>query len=193
MKRLYFIPILLFNSFLGFSQYDIDKISTDSTQKEGLNFFEIKQRMYVGSELSLSFGTGGSYIYVAPFVGYDITERWSAGLSAMYQFSQVNYYNAIYRTNAFGGGVFTRLMPIEQLIIHAEYNLFNTEDYTTFEKDRVNVPAFMAGLGYAQQMGNGSYTQILLLYDFINDYNMPLPPFIIRNLHLKFGFVWHLN
>lgn len=192
--KLQLITFLFFcSSVIGFGQYDMSKVAADSTQKEGINFFKIKQRTYVGSELSLSFGTGGSYIYVAPFVGYDITEKWSAGISGMYQFSQINYYNTAYRNNAFGGGIFTRLMPIEQLIIHAEYDLFNTEDYSTTVKDRVNVPAFMAGLGYANQFGNGSYAQILLLYDFIRDENMPLPAVIIPGLYLKFGIVYHLN
>ncbi|MDA7803705.1 hypothetical protein N8987_03945 [Crocinitomix sp.] len=194
MKYLISLFFCLF-AVLANAQYDIEdaKKEEDKEAKKHVNFFELKQRIYVGGELALSLGTGGTYLYAAPLIGFDITEKFSAGLSGMYQLQRLRLNNgSVFNYNSFGGGVFTRLRPIEPLLMQVEYNLFNTSIYDT-GPERVNVPAFMAGLGYAGAMGPQAYYQIMLMYDLIADPNMPLPGFIIPPLHLKFGFIWHLE
>lgn len=194
MKNLLFlIGCFLSSSILA--QYDIDdaKKEAEKEPKSSINWFDIKKRTYVGGEFSLSLGTFGTYVYTAPLVGFDITEKFSAGISGMYQYQRSVNYNQTFSFSAFGGGVFTRLRPIEPILMQVEYNLFNTIDFKNQTFDRVNVPAFMAGLGYAGDMGSRAYYQVLLMYDFIGDFNMPLPWIITEKLHLKFGFVWYLN
>ncbi|WP_027420631.1 hypothetical protein [Crocinitomix catalasitica] len=187
-----YLVVFLFSLFSwhASAQYDIDKISKDSTEKESrLNPFKIKEKIFVGGEAGLSFGSYGSYVFLAPIVGYDITEKFSTGISAMYQFN--SYAN--YRYHTYGGGIFTRFMPIPQLIIQAEIDLYNGEDYSTFVRDRTNTPALLGGIGYANYFTNDTYAQILVMYDFIGDPNMPLPFFLVPRLYLKFGLIWHLN
>lgn len=194
MKKV--LTFLFIASFtVVFGQYDIEDAKKENEKDSDKNFslYNLKQDIYVGGEFSLSLGTFGTYIYAAPMIGYDITEKFSAGFSAMYQFQRVVFTNTSVNLSAFGGGVFTRFRPIDPILMQVEYNLFNTPDYVNNYNNRVNVPAFMAGAGYAGAMGSRSYYQILLMYDFINDPNMPLPGFILEPLHLKFGLVFYLE
>jgi len=121
MKSVLFTLMLCF-ALNGISQYDVEDVKNDTVAEPAINWFTLKQRIYVGGELGLSFGGGATFINIAPLIGYDITERFSAGLSATYQLWRVNSFNF----NTFGGGVFTRLRPIEPIIMQLEYDLFNT-------------------------------------------------------------------
>ncbi len=193
MKYLIFIFMLVSLPLWG--QYDIEEATKEDEKSTKFNPFEIKQRLYVGGEVGLSFGPGSSYVLLAPLVGYDITKRFSAGLTTMYQLYRFSTGggNGI-NINTFGIGTFARLRPIDQLILQTEFDVFNTVDFVNGNSysDRTNVPAFMTGIGYAGG-GSDTYYQIILFYDFINNPNMPLPPVIFNRLHLKMGMVWHLN
>lgn len=187
MKSL-FLFLCLSLSTIAFSQYDMDAVENDKEKESNFSPYLLKQRIYVGGDFGLSFGPGAGYVLLSPLVGYDITERFSAGVSGMYQlFRQfgTNYYS-------YGGGVFARLRPIDQLILQTEFDLFNTNDFFTSGLPRVNVPAFLTGIGYAGG-GSRTYYQALVMYDFIGNPNMPLPPFIVNRLYLKLGFIWHLG
>lgn len=181
---------LILLTLFSYGQYDIENVKKDSIQTNETSFFsKIKPNIYVGGEASLSLGNGGTFIYFSPFIGYDITQRFSGGISAMYQLYRFNGFNY----NSYGGGAFLRYRPIEQLILQTEFDIFNTLDLKNNSLNRVNVPAFMAGAGFANRFGTRAYYQILLMYDFINDPNMPLTPFLINQLHLKLGVVWYLT
>jgi len=192
MKYAFILSFLI--SVQSWAQYDIEDAKNSDTTDSKFNRFELKERIYVGGELGLSVSPGGGYILLAPIVGYDLTEHFSAGISTMYQLYRFRTYSGTFNLSTVGMGVFGRYRPIDQLILQAEFDVFNTVDFVngTSYKDRTNVPAFMTGLGYAGG-GSKSYYQIIVLYDFINNPNMPLPPFIFNRLHLKMGMIWHLN
>ncbi len=194
MKTL-FLALGLFLTFGVFGQYDIDDIKNDTTDTPSrINWFEQKKKIYVGGEANLSFRTGSSFIYLSPQIGYDITPKFSAGLSTMYQLLRIRYVNATFNYSSFGGGVFARFRPIEQIVMQTEFDLYNTVDFETDPtENRVNVPAFMAGLGYANGLGNRAHYQIMLMYDFIGNPNMPLSFLIHPQLHVKMGFYWYLG
>lgn len=189
----YILLISLFFSAQAWCQYDIEK-QEDDKKSSKIDFYELKQRIYVGGEFGLSFGYGFGYVLAAPLIGYDITERFSAGISTTYQLYRFsnNLGNGI-NINTFGVGTFARFRPINPLIIQAEFDLYNTVNpYGYGLKDRVNVPAFLSGIGYAGG-GDRSYYHIMLMYDFIGNPNMPLPNIIFERLYLKMGLVFHLN
>ncbi len=191
MKFTLYIYCFLF-ACNGYSQYDATT-NKNNSQNSNLNFEKIKQRTYVGGEIGLSFNNNSTFLLLAPLVGYDLTNAFSVGVSGLYQLRRLSTFNGTPQNFvAFGGGLFARLRPIDPIIIQAEFDLFNTEDLAGGTLNRIRVPAFLTGLGYANSFGPGSYYQVLLLYDFINDPNMPLAPFIITPLHLKFGIVFHL-
>lgn len=187
--------VILFICIPAWGQYDIEEAKKSDTTDAKYNRFELKERIYVGGEIGLSGFGGAAYVLLAPIVGYDITPRFSVGISTVYQLYRFRNLNtgSVLNLSTFGLGTFARYRPIDPLIVQVELDGFNTVDLNSYGyKDRLNVPAFMAGLGYAGG-GSKAYYQILLMYDFIGNPNMPLPPFIFNRLHLKMGMVWHLN
>jgi hypothetical protein len=192
MKKLLLVYLIISCPF-AWGQYDMDEANKKDKESK-INWFELKQRIYVGGELGLSFNPGSSFINTAPIIGYDLTERFSVGVSALYQLWRIrDFTGTAYNFHSYGGGLFARLRPVEPLILQIESNLYNTNDFNSGTLDRVNVPAVMAGIGYAQPLGGRSYYQIMLMYDFVNDPNMPLPPLILEPLHFRMGLVWYLG
>jgi len=183
-------------ALIGRSQYDVDAVKNDSISKEPkVNLFKLKEKIFVGTDLSLSFGNL-TYIYIAPLIGYDITKKFSSGFSSMYQLLRLKYPNGtVAAEHSYGGGIFLRYRPFQQLILHTELDLFNTVDYSV-AFGRINAPAFMMGAGYAGSLGERAYYSFLLMYDFIHDPNMPIPAFVnIAGVpfYFRYGFVWHLG
>lgn len=196
MKYLIGIAFCLASLSLS-AQYDIEDVEKDSVQKEKkVNPFNIKQRTYVGGELSVRFGSV-TYLYLAPMVGYDILKDkgLSAGVSGMYQLYRIRYSTGgVASTHSYGGGIFVRYRPFRSLLFQVEGDLYNTEDFYGTTYNRVNIPAFMGGVGYAGGLGDRAYYQFLLMYDFIDDINMPLVPIAAQlPLYLRFGFVFYLG
>lgn len=190
--RLAILLLLLSPSLL--SQYEVEDIPNDSTDEESsISWYDIKQKTYVGGDFSLRFGAQ-TYLYLAPMIGYDIKYDISAGFNTMYQLFRVKYSTgAIVSDHAFGAGVFVRYRPLRFLLAQAEFDVFNVTDITVLFGDRVNIPAFQFGLGYAGELGERAYYNLMLMYDFIQDPNMPLPQiFPGIPLYLKYGFVWYL-
>jgi hypothetical protein len=169
--------------------------TTDTEQK--INPSKIKEKIYVGGDLSLSFGNQ-LYLYIAPLAGYEIWGGLSAGLQTMYQLQRISYTNgSSVSSHAFGGGIFARWRPpvFPYVIFQTELDVYNTEDFTTlYSGDRTNVPAFMLGAGYAGGFDK-AYFSIMLMYDFVNDVNNPLPRFFGSNfpLYLRYGMVFYLG
>lgn len=175
----------------------------DKPQKERkITPFEIKQRTYVGGEFSILFGTA-TYLYIAPMVGYDLVpQKFSVGLSTMYQYYREQTIFGSFSSHAYGGGLFVRYRPWRPLLLQTEFDVYNTNDFTQSSLPRVNVPVFMAGGGYAGSMGDRAYYQIMLMYDFIDDVNNPLPPLFCGlvggtiqclPIYLRYGFVIYLG
>lgn len=195
MNKLFFILLFIGSTTIGWGQYDLSQNQDTTSEEPKLNRAELLSRTYVGGELSLSFGSN-TQIYLSPFVGYDIFKPWSAGVSMMYQYNRIFDGFNVYQWSSYGAGTFTRYRPIPQLVTQLELNWYNNIDFAngnSFE-DRTNLAAFMGGLGYAGDWGGRAYYNILLMYDFINNPNMPLPQLITGiPLYLRYGFVFYLG
>lgn len=193
MKTALISGLFLLSSFFAFSQYDMEKVKNDTLNDEPSLWSKIQPRIYVGGEGSFSAGFGRTYLYLAPLVGYDITDQLSVGISGMYQLLRFQTNTGAINFNSYGGGTFFRFRPIKQVVFQAEFDYFNTVDFAGQTFDRVNVPAFMVGAGYLNPLGSRAYYQIMLMWDFINDPNMPVPSLIFQPLHLKLGLVWYIG
>lgn len=197
MRKL-LILILLCAPVWSQAQYDIESVEKDSTKKNKVsnNPYYWKEHVYVGGDLSLRFGTQ-TYLYIAPFMGYEIDWGLSVGVSSMYQLVRTTFNNGnSISSHAYGGGFFTRWRPpvLPMVIFQAESNIYNAEDlFSPTIGERTNVPSVMTGLGYAGG-GEKMYYQFLLMYDLIDDDNMPLPQFIPNfPLYFRYGFVFYLG
>jgi hypothetical protein len=196
MKNFFRLLVLLSLSFMSFAQYDVDDVESDSsaTKDPKINPFILKDKIYVGSGLNLLFGST-TFFYISPIVGYDITDKFSAGVVTMYQYYRQSYGGGNYSSsNSFGLGVFARYRPISQLILETSLNGYTT----TFNgSDKVNSKSWMLGLGYANSMGKRSYYQFMVQYDLLKDYNVPEPAIVNfpggGRLYYKLGIVFYLS
>ncbi|MCC7502472.1 MAG: hypothetical protein IT229_08070 [Flavobacteriales bacterium] len=136
----------------------------------------LKDRLYFGGGVNLSFGTV-SNLGVSPMVGYKIDQKgkWSAGLIVNYNYFSDNRYTPKYESSTYGGSLFTRYRVIPQLYLHAEYNQQNYELYSPFsdQSRREWVPFLLLGGGYAQPVGGNSFITFQVLWDVIQDTRSP--------------------
>jgi len=191
MKSIVFI-LLLIPTF-AFSQYDIEDVKKDSVKSPKVNPYKLKDKIYVGSGLNLLLGTT-TFIYVSPQIGYDITPKFSSGISTLYEFYRIQYTNTTSAySNSFGVGYFVRYRPIQQLILETSINHYWSNFNSTY---KVQSNSLMLGVGYARPLGNKSYYNIMIQYDFLRDMNVPEPAIISAatwRLYYKFGMVFYLS
>jgi hypothetical protein len=191
MKNVILLFILI--PVFSFSQYDVEGVKKDSVKTPKINPFKLKEKIYVGSGLNLLLGTT-TFIYLSPQIGYDILPKLSAGVSTLYQYYSVKYSNSSKAfSNSFGLGTFVRYRPVKPLILETSINHYWTNFSNSF-KQQSN--SWMLGVGYARSMGDKSYYQIMLQYDFLRDMNVPEPSIISTvnwRLYYKFGIVFYLS
>lgn len=195
MIKFLFTISILYSTFC-FSQYDVDSTDVNATDSAKVDWFKVKQRIYVGGELSLNFGNQ-LYLYMAPLAGYEIYKGFSAGVQTMYQLRRAFFTNgSTITSHAFGGGVFARYRPpfFPYVMAQTEFSLYNVENLNTlYNGDRTTIPSVMTGLGYSGGFGR-SYFYILLLYDFVDNPSMPLPRFFGNlPLYIRYGMVFYLG
>lgn len=146
----------------------------------------LKERMYFGGNLSLQFGTL-TFIDVSPLAGVMITEKYSAGVGATYQYFNNRFYqNAA--AHVYGGRIFNRYNVLPRIFAHAEYEALNVEvanevpnsSEVIFTRDWV--PGLFVGAGYFTPFGNRGGMNFMLLYNLTYD-NRRSPynePYVIR-------------
>ena len=159
--------------------------SFSQAQQSNETFWE---KVYFGGNIGLQFGNQ-TLVNVNPIVGYRITEKLSAGISATYIYYHYTdpYYNVDFTSNIYGGSIFTRYFVMENIFTHVEGEILNLEvlNYFLNKYVRENVFGFYVGGGLRQPMGERSSLNIMLLYNLNEDVNSPYQNPIIR---IGFGF-----
>ncbi len=178
--------LLLVFSFSSLSQYDPDYGDDDSQDLSALHF---KERLYTGGNFWANFGTFTN-VEISPMLGYRLTNSYSVGIGAKYNYFSDRRFNPAFTSSIYGGSVFTRYKFFRNFIAHAELEMLNTNDFNTIPSTRrVWVPIGLVGGGYT---ANGF--QILALYDLVDDPNNPyLGTFgADSRLYLRVGFLFNL-
>lgn len=145
----------------------------------------LKDRMYYGGNFSLQFGSL-TYIDVSPLAGVMLTERFSTGLGATYQY--LSFRRTKSSSSVYGGRIFGRYNITENFFAHTEFESLNTAyvvpgatpDQDKITRDWVN-GVFIGG-GYFTPFGSRGGPNITLLYNLTYDsrrspYN---EPYVIR-------------
>jgi hypothetical protein len=172
-KRFLILLLIIALAINGFAQFEQDKPS-------------FKDRLFYGGGFGLTFGSV-THIDVSPLVGYRITDRFSAGIGLSYQYYKYSAYNI--KTSIYGGKVFASFTIVKDLgniiplgnnmgglMLHAEAEALNLEKrvfYLSSDTDRVWVFSPLAGVGYSLPIGNRSFLNIYLLYNFNEGQNSP--------------------
>lgn len=143
----------------------------------------LKDRMYFGGNFSMQFGSL-TFIDVSPLAGVMITDKFSTGLGATYQYLKF-YRNT---SNVYGGRLFGRYNITQNIFAHTEVESLNTAYLVpgaTPDQDRLArgwVKGVFVGGGYFTPFGNRGGANITLLYNLTYD-NRRSPynePYVIR-------------
>lgn len=169
-------------SLFSLSQKLSAQINSENTQQK----YDFKSHLYFGGGLGLQFGTM-TLIEISPLVGYNITPKFSVGLSPTYKYYKFkDYYgqNLDLKTNVWGGSIFSRYYIFTNVFAHVEYEslLYNTQSPGYAEmKQQYN--SFFVGGGYNQRIGENSGMYIMALWN-LND--TPDSPYV--NPIIRVGF-----
>ena len=149
------------------------------------NFWE---KVYVGGNVGFQFGTV-TFAEVSPLVGYQFTEKITAGIGVTYQYYRYKDLNYELKTNVYGARVFGRYFFTSFLFAHVEYEYLNLEAFDFYpQRRRVDVESVLVGGGYFQRFGTGnSGIYAMLLYNLTESAYTPYTNPIIR-IGVNVGF-----
>ncbi len=140
-------------------------------------------RIFTGGDFGMQFGSQ-TYIQIAPVLGYRLTDQFSAGITGKYIYYNLKDSYSNYKTNIYGGGVFTRYNVLEEVFLHAEYEALSLEvPASVYETNRRIVSGLFLGAGYRQFIGEFSSLNLMILYDVIEDQYSPY-----QNPQIRIGF-----
>lgn len=92
----------------------------DEEEKRGFK----KENLFSGGSISLSFFNNTFLVGASPVLGYRLGRFADAGVVANIQYSSTRDYRAFndrFRQTLYGGGLFTRLYPVNFLFAQAQY------------------------------------------------------------------------
>ena len=176
MKQWTLLFALIACTLTGFAQEELEVPENRGFKKENL---------FTGGSLSLGFGNRSFTAGISPVFGYKIADWIDAGLVGNYQYTSYRHYfvaNDKLRQTNYGGGVFTRLYPINFLFAQAqfEHNFIkqkyipvNGANPTTANYD---ASSFLIGGGYTTNRYPESgqpFFYVAVLFDVLNQENSP--------------------
>lgn len=142
------------------------------------------ENLFTGGGLSLGFGSNTFQAGASPFLGYSLAPWVDAGITLNYNYTSykdVFYFDDKLRSSTYGGGLFTKLYPVNFLFVHAqfEHNFINQKyvpaDNTAGSKNKFEANSLLLGAGYASGRFSNSgqpFFYISILFDVLdNEYS----------------------
>ncbi|MFO7998357.1 MAG: hypothetical protein R6U86_05175 [Bacteroidales bacterium] len=161
-------PIMLFAQILeGDEERDVRDLTTP-------------ERVFVGGFVGLQFGTFTA-VNLSLHGGYRITNRLSAGLGGMYQYSNDRWFGQSISSHVYGGSVFARFRVFFRAFIHAEHEWLSVQSRPYLDQENPSDPSsgdfsgdrprsteknMLLGPGYAFRVSPRITLNIMALYNF---------------------------
>ena len=164
-----FVLILFFLPFISFSQGDTRPVR-EKKEKEP---FEIREKLYWGSGISLYADRSNFMLDISPQLGYKIYEKFSVGVQALYTYQSLVYRNKKYDLSIYGGGIFARYVILDWLFVQAEYDILSVPNYNSnnLYPRRISDEK-MLGVGFKNGDKDFSYF-VNILYNYNPGINSP--------------------
>jgi hypothetical protein len=159
----------------------------ENQKKKGFDM----DRMVFGGNLGLAFGNITN-IYIAPIVGYRITDNLAAGISLGFNYyRQSNAYqsynlntgqvkNMPFVQTVYSGGLWAKYALFNNFLLQAEFEVNNildqykgysvvqdSEGWSKYQFSRTTVPSLLLGGGYRQPIGEWGSMYIIAMYDVL--------------------------
>jgi hypothetical protein len=161
------------------------RIISSTYSQNSLKDLPFKERVYAGGNFGLALGNVSTFVEAAPFVGYRITEKFSAGIGANY--THLRYNDGFFKTklDIFGVNVFARRIINQSFFAHVEYEMLNVAPrFVQFDnKKRIWVEGLLVGGGFRQPFGNNSAFITTILFNLLESAETPY-----RNPIYRAGF-----
>ncbi|MGE5109139.1 MAG: hypothetical protein ACM3H8_16495 [Sphingobacteriales bacterium] len=143
-----------------------------------------KENLFTGGNVTLSFGSGYTVLGASPIFGYRLANWIDAGVVVNYIYTSqrdVYQFNDKIRQSTYGGGVFTRLFPVNFLFAQAQFeHNFTTVKYIpagigTTDKYKADANSLLVGAGYTQgrERGSNTFFYVAVLFDVLKNENSP--------------------
>jgi hypothetical protein len=153
----------------------------------------------IGLGYSSLYGYSNFNFSISPAIGYRINDRLSVGPGISYAY---NYYGtddgyghkSSINTSNFGVKAFAQFMVYKQFFLHGEYEVTKaqllTVDQNGYYAGTVSrsIQTPLLGVGYRSQISNRAAADIVVLYNFQDDYNSIYPNPVIR-----FNFLFNIG
>ena len=166
---------------------------------------ETNTRFFIYSGFGLGYsslyGTSQFDISASPSLGIRLNDRLAVGPGLSYAYSSYGFSNNSGRstgslsTKSIGVKIFGQFRVIDQFLIHAEFENtraqlleFDSNGYFTGRIITRTVQTPLAGVGYRQQFSNRAAADILVLYNFQDNYNR-----IYSNPVIRFNFLFNIG
>jgi len=141
-------------------------IISANAQEEVKKKSEFWEKVQFGGGITLNFTNNASVFGIAPSAIYNISDKFSTGVSVSYLHTKYKNLSSAY--NSYGGSVLTLYNPIKELQLSGEYE----QTYITRDGLSRDIPALFLGAGYTY----GRNIAVGLRYDVMYDENISLYP-----------------
>jgi hypothetical protein len=126
-----------------------------------------------------------SFLMVAPYLSYRVTEEAEVGVSLFYRLRHDSRFGRDLNTQDAGGSVFGRYHLPGPFFVQAEVEYVNYEVYrSNLSTYRKSTTGLLAGGGVSQPLGANASAHLMLLYNFsYSSYSAPAPyssPWVLR-------------
>ena len=166
---------------------------------------ETNTRLFIYTGFGLGYSSYAGYSQfsasISPALGIRLNDRLSVGPGISYAYNNYGFGNgsgatvASISTSSVGIKVFGQYRVIDQFLVHAEFENTRAQllevdanGYLTGGVITRTIQTPLAGLGYRQQFSTRAAADILLLYNFQDNYNS-----IYSNPVIRFNFLFNFG
>lgn len=202
MKKILYLAMLIFISGTAMQAQVVKERFSDKEQKEEPKEEEEKEerqpsppsdrspiwdRLVWGGNLSLTFGSN-SFIYLAPSVGYKVTDDFVAGVGFIYQYLRVNqvynlttqsFQSADAESTVYGPQVFANYFIKDLAFVSTQFEMLN-HDLPLYDPIRAEVifenrwtPVWFVGAGITKSLGRKGFVQLGIRVNLLHDFDSP--------------------
>lgn len=186
-----FIFLFCLMGTLLFSQKDLNDPPPDDGRKpkeKEKKDWNWREKFYFGGNFGAWFGTQ-TYIDISPLVGYKITDKFSVGVGAIYNYYSSSYMSSTgsvykYKTSMYGGRCFARYFILDNVFAQIGWDRINRNDPFSYGNERIWVDNYLVGGGVRYPIGDRIYCTAVGLWNLNYSAYSPYP-----NPILQIGFV----
>ena len=194
--KILIISLIMFFSINANAQRKIKKMDSEKQEQEDkIKDYEKKpweEKIKYGGGVSALFGSGYSFFYLQPWVGYTVSERFMPGIGATYIYQSQTFStqkgNVTSSDNAYGLNIFCKAQLYGPLSFYTEYSPINFNAYNYFTSNRIWENQLFIGAGLYEE-----HSYLTVVYNLLWKYpskQSEYYPFRPSPIDFRVGFIF---